>query len=77
MDKRSRNPRIPIPIIAMVILYFAIPRVKGDAPIPLRQQLSLLKKPKVALGLAITFFCLEDIRLHIRIFHHIYLKCLA
>lgn len=45
-------------IIAMVILYFAIPRVKGDAPIPLRQQLSLLKKPKVALGLAITFFWL-------------------
>jgi len=45
-------------IIAIVILSFAIPRVKGDAPIPLRQQLSLLKKPKVALGLAITFFWL-------------------
>lgn len=45
-------------IIAMVILSFAIPRIKGDAPIPLRQQLSLLKKPKVALGLSITFFWL-------------------
>ncbi|PAF33382.1 MFS transporter [Paenibacillus sp. 7516] len=45
-------------IIAMIILAFAIPRIKGDAPIPLRQQLSLLKKPKVALGLSITFFWL-------------------
>ncbi|MBY0215382.1 MFS transporter [Paenibacillus illinoisensis] len=45
-------------IIAMIILSFAIPRIKGDAPIPLRQQLSLLKKPKVALGLLITFFWL-------------------
>ncbi|WP_416296107.1 MFS transporter [Paenibacillus illinoisensis] len=45
-------------IIAMIILSFAIPRIKGDAPIPLRQQLSLLKKPKVALGLSITFFWL-------------------
>lgn len=45
-------------IIAMIILSFAIPRIKGDTPIPLRQQLSLLKKPKVALGLSITFFWL-------------------
>ncbi|MGD0031304.1 MFS transporter [Paenibacillus illinoisensis] len=45
-------------ILAMIILSFAIPRIKGDAPIPLRQQLSLLKKPKVALGLSITFFWL-------------------
>ncbi|MGG4479939.1 MFS transporter [Paenibacillus xylanilyticus] len=45
-------------IIAMIILSFAIPRIKGDAPIPLRQQLSLLRKPKVALGLSITFFWL-------------------
>ncbi|WP_427050849.1 MFS transporter [Paenibacillus sp. TC-CSREp1] len=45
-------------IIAMVILSFAIPRMQGDVPVPLRQQLSLLKKPKVALGLAITFFWL-------------------
>lgn len=45
-------------IIAMIILSFAIPRIKGDVPIPLSQQLSLLKKPKVALGLSITFFWL-------------------
>ncbi|WP_337031510.1 MFS transporter [Paenibacillus illinoisensis] len=45
-------------IIAMIILSYAIPRIKGDAPIPLRQQLSLLRKPKVALGLSITFFWL-------------------
>nr|WP_154894188.1 MFS transporter [Paenibacillus xylanexedens] len=45
-------------IIAMIILSFAISRIKGDVPIPLSQQLSLLKKPKVALGLSITFFWL-------------------
>ncbi|CAH0121838.1 MULTISPECIES: MFS transporter [unclassified Paenibacillus] len=45
-------------IIAMVVLFFAIPRTKGDEPIPLPQQLALLKKRKVALGLLITFFWL-------------------
>lgn len=34
-------------IIAMVILSFAIPRMKGDVPVPLRQQLSLLKNLKL------------------------------
>ncbi|SCY05961.1 MFS transporter, DHA1 family, putative efflux transporter [Paenibacillus polysaccharolyticus] len=45
-------------ILAIIILSFVIPRIEGDAPVPLKQQLSLLKKPKVALGLAITFFWL-------------------
>ncbi|MFB9327084.1 MFS transporter [Paenibacillus aurantiacus] len=43
-------------IVAIVILALTLPEVKGDAPIPLRKQLSLLKKPKVALGLSVTFF---------------------
>lgn len=45
-------------LIAMAVLFFAIPRTKGDEPIPLPQQLALLKKRKVALGLLVTFFWL-------------------
>ncbi|MCD7035401.1 MFS transporter [Metabacillus sp. GX 13764] len=42
-------------IIGMLVVALTIPRVKGDAPVPLVRQISLLKSPKVALGLAITF----------------------
>jgi DHA1 family putative efflux transporter-like MFS transporter len=42
----------------MIVLYFAIPRVKGDAPVPLTKQLGLLKNRRTVLGLAITFFWL-------------------
>ncbi|WP_379147089.1 MFS transporter [Paenibacillus sp. sgz500992] len=45
-------------ILAMIILSFTIPNIKGDSPVPLRNQLALLKKPKVALGLSISFFWL-------------------
>ncbi|GIP04730.1 MFS transporter [Paenibacillus sp. JNUCC32] len=45
-------------IISMFVLHKAIPKTTGDAPVPLLQQFALLKKPKVALGLAITFFWL-------------------
>ncbi|MFP3511233.1 MFS transporter [Peribacillus sp. SIMBA_075] len=45
-------------LIAMIVLFFTIPPTKGDKPIPLLQQLALLKKRKVALGLSITFFWL-------------------
>jgi predicted MFS family arabinose efflux permease len=45
-------------LIAMLIIFLTIPRIKGDEPIPLPQQLALLKEPKVALGLAISFFWL-------------------
>ncbi len=45
-------------VVSMVVLNKAIPRIKGDAPVPLLQQFALIKKPKVALGLAITFFWL-------------------
>lgn len=45
-------------LIAMVVLFFTIPATKGDKPVPLLEQLALLKKRKVALGLSITFFWL-------------------
>ncbi|MFD2661282.1 MFS transporter [Paenibacillus thailandensis] len=45
-------------LLAMLVLYFAIPRVKGDEPVPLSKQLAFLKNGKVSLGLAITFFWL-------------------
>ncbi|QYR23158.1 MFS transporter [Paenibacillus sp. sptzw28] len=45
-------------ILAMIVLFLAIPRSKGDVPIPLRKQVALLKNTKIALGLSITFFWL-------------------
>ncbi|GED70911.1 putative MFS-type transporter YbcL [Brevibacillus reuszeri] len=45
-------------LLAIFVLYRTIPRVIGDAPVPLTKQLALLKNKKVALGLAITFFWL-------------------
>ncbi|WP_148358249.1 MFS transporter [Peribacillus simplex] len=45
-------------LIAMIVLFFTIPPIKGDKPVPLLRQLALLKKRKVALGLSITFFWL-------------------
>ncbi|MBR0637473.1 MFS transporter [Bacillus safensis] len=45
-------------LIAMVIISLTIPKIQGDKPVPLIQQLALFKKPKVVLGLAITFFWL-------------------
>ncbi|PAD27419.1 MFS transporter [Niallia circulans] len=45
-------------LLAMIIISFLIPSTKGDEPVPLRQQLALLKDRKVAIGLSITFFWL-------------------
>jgi len=45
-------------VIVSIIIFFTIPNTKGDKPVPLPQQLALLKNKKVALGLAITFFWL-------------------
>ncbi|MCI1591886.1 MFS transporter [Heyndrickxia oleronia] len=45
-------------LIAMVVMFFTLPHTEGDKPVPLAQQLSLLRKRKVLLGLAITFFWL-------------------
>lgn len=47
-----------IGLLAIFVLYKTIPRVKGDAPVPLSKQLALLKSKKVALGLSVTFFWL-------------------
>lgn len=45
-------------LIAMAVLYLTLPRVKGDEPVPLSQQLAFLRNGKVSLGLAITFLWL-------------------
>ncbi|AZS13805.1 MFS transporter [Paenibacillus lutimineralis] len=45
-------------VLAMIVLYFTLPRVKGDAPVPLSQQLRFLKNRRTFLGLSITFFWL-------------------
>lgn len=45
-------------LAAMVILWLTLPQTEGDKPVPLKRQLALLKNPKVALGLGITFFWL-------------------
>ncbi|MEK3884658.1 MFS transporter [Paenibacillus sp. PL2-23] len=45
-------------IAAIFVLQAVIPRVEGDKPVPLSQQLAFLRNGNVALGLAITFFWL-------------------
>ncbi|MFS0647093.1 MFS transporter [Siminovitchia sp. 179-K 8D1 HS] len=45
-------------LLAMVVISLTIPKIQGDKPVSLTQQLALFKKPKVVLGLAITFFWL-------------------
>ena len=45
-------------LLAMVVIYFNIPKTQGDKLVPLTKQLALFRKPKVTLGLAITFFWL-------------------
>ncbi|UUZ83828.1 MFS transporter [Paenibacillus sp. P26] len=43
-------------ILAMLVIYFSIPQTDGEEPVPLRKQLALLKRPKIALALSVTFF---------------------
>lgn len=45
-------------ILAMIIIRASIPLIKGDKPVRLVKQLALLKKRRVTIGLAITFFWL-------------------
>lgn len=45
-------------ILAMIVIRLTIPRLQGDKPVPLAGQLAMLKNPKIALALAITFFWL-------------------
>ncbi|MBT2736584.1 MFS transporter [Bacillus sp. ISL-7] len=42
--------------IAIFIILNSIPRIMGDEPIPLTKQIVMLKRPKITLGLSITFF---------------------
>ncbi|MBM7566029.1 MFS transporter [Paenibacillus sacheonensis] len=43
-------------LFALLLIATAIPKTDNELPVPLRQQLSLLKNPRIAIGLAITFF---------------------
>ncbi|MEK5165635.1 MFS transporter [Paenibacillus sp. FSL R5-0527] len=43
-------------LIAMFVLLLAIPKAQGDAPVPIREQLSLLKSPRISVALSISFF---------------------
>ncbi|MBW5444679.1 MFS transporter [Cohnella sp. CFH 77786] len=43
-------------VLAMVVVYRAIPRSDGEEPVPIRQQLSLLGDRKIVVALGITFF---------------------
>lgn len=43
-------------LIAIIVILNTIPRMKGDNPIPIKKQIGMLKQPKIALGLSITFF---------------------
>ncbi|KOY16718.1 MFS transporter [Paenibacillus xylanivorans] len=43
-------------LIAMFVILLTIPKSKGENPVPLREQLSLLKTPRIAIALSIGFF---------------------
>ncbi|TMV46262.1 MFS transporter [Paenibacillus mesophilus] len=43
-------------LLAMLVIAMTIPRTEGEEPVPLRKQLMLLKQPKIAIALSITFF---------------------
>ncbi|MGE6226305.1 MFS transporter [Paenibacillus chitinolyticus] len=45
-------------LLAMFILSVTIPKTEGDAPVPLREQMTLLKQPRILLALSVTFFWL-------------------
>lgn len=43
-------------LAAILLVSFVIPRTDGEEPVPLREQLKLLKQPRIALALSVTFF---------------------
>jgi DHA1 family putative efflux transporter-like MFS transporter len=43
-------------LLVILIVINTIPKMNGDASIPLTRQIAMLKKPKIALALSITFF---------------------
>ncbi|MEC0245553.1 MFS transporter [Paenibacillus chitinolyticus] len=45
-------------LLAMFVLSVTIPKTEGDAPVPLREQMALLKQPRILLALSVSFFWL-------------------
>jgi Arabinose efflux permease len=45
-------------LLALLLIAFAIPKTDGEQPVPLRDQLKLLKNRKIIVALGITFFWL-------------------
>ncbi|MHA7582468.1 MFS transporter [Paenibacillus vandeheii] len=45
-------------VIAMIVIAITIPPSEGEAPVPLKKQLSLLKQPRIGLALLVSFFWL-------------------
>ncbi|MEK8131570.1 MFS transporter [Paenibacillus filicis] len=43
-------------LLGLLIIALTVPKVEGDEPVPILQQFALLKQPKIAIGLGITFF---------------------
>ncbi|MFC5649297.1 MFS transporter [Paenibacillus solisilvae] len=43
-------------LVAIFLISFTIPKTDGEEPVPLRNQLALLKNPKIVVALMITFF---------------------
>ncbi|KQX56669.1 MULTISPECIES: MFS transporter [unclassified Paenibacillus] len=45
-------------LVAIIVIALTIPSLQGEAAIPLRKQLALLKNPKIAMALSVSFFWL-------------------
>ncbi|WP_251035664.1 MFS transporter [Paenibacillus sp. ISL-20] len=43
-------------LVAMLVLLVTIPKSEGEAPVPIREQLALLKSPRITVALSISFF---------------------
>ncbi|WP_042161265.1 MFS transporter [Paenibacillus gorillae] len=43
-------------LLAMIVLMLMIPKSEGEAPVPIRQQLALLKNPRISIALSVGFF---------------------
>lgn len=43
-------------LIAMLVLLLTIPKSEGETPVPIREQLALLKSPRISVALSISFF---------------------
>ncbi|NHN31774.1 MFS transporter [Paenibacillus agricola] len=43
-------------LFALLLIYWTIPQSNGEAPVPLRKQIMLIKEPRIAVALMVTFF---------------------